>query len=121
MSSISFPIIAALLLAVATTTDPIEKVVADLSANPFWGNGASPILDLPENALTDQLVAKTFKMHGFSEKVTEYKIVEVKQVHIDLPVPYTAVLVKSDRGKSVVLLRYEGPKVGWWSRIVNVD
>jgi len=121
MNSTSISIIAALLVGVSTTTDPIDKVVADLSANPVWGNGPSPIIDLPKNASTDEIVAKTLEVRGYSKKVKGYKIIEVKQVRINEPAPYIAVLIKSDDGENVVLLRYDGSTVGWENYVVNID
>jgi hypothetical protein len=119
MSSLSFSILAALLVAVASTTDPIDKVVADLSANPLWENGLSASLDLPKTATTEQVVAKVFQMTGFSGKGTSYKILKTRKVHIkgSLPDLYTAVLLKTGPNEEVVLLQYNGD---WWSRILPV-
>lgn len=34
--------------------------------------------------------------------------------------PYQALLVDTDQGRKIVLIRHGGPAVGWWSRIFDV-
>jgi hypothetical protein len=107
----------------ATVSDPIERLVADFSASyGLWENGTFPMLGLPETASTDEVVAKTFKMTGFDKgQVTSYKILKIRQAHIrgSLPDLYTAVLVQTDFGEKIVLFKYVGSSVGWWSRVYD--
>jgi hypothetical protein len=122
MSSTSFFIIAALLTAVAATTDPIDRLVADLSADPMWMNGISPIIDLPQDASTKEVVAEVLKMTGFPSyprRPWTYKILKIRQVHIKGPLPdlYTAVLLDTNHGRQIVLLRYL--EHSWWSRVIG--
>jgi hypothetical protein len=119
MSSISLSMFAALLVGAASTADPIDIWVAQLSADPLWENETSPNLDLPKTATTEQVVAKVFQMTGFSGKGTSYKILKIKTVHIkgSLPDLYTAVLLKTGSNEVVVLLHYNED---WWSRVLLV-
>ena len=109
----------------AAVADPIDRLVADLlSSYGLWENGVFPILGLPETASTDEVVAKTFKMTGFDKgQVTSYKVLKIRQVHIrgSLPDLYTAVLVQTDFGEKIVLLKYVGASVGWWSRVYDAN
>jgi hypothetical protein len=128
MGRVLLSILAATLIVGTTPTDPIDKLVADLSSNGLWENGSSPSLDLPKTAITEEVVAKTFATTGFpipAGKAVTYKIVEIKQVHIkgSLPDLYTAVLLKTDRvGYQVMLLKYlEGTPGFWWTKIIGVN
>ena len=120
MSSVSLSMLAALLVGTASTADPIDAWVAQLSADPMWENGTFPILSTCLKLLTtEEVVAKVFHMTGFSGKATSYKILRIKKVHLrgSLPDTYTAVLLKTGTSKDVVLLKYYGD---WWSRILPV-
>jgi hypothetical protein len=125
MRSTFFTIFAALLVGCSTTPDPIDHLVADFSASyGLWENGIFPILGLPETASSEQVIKKTFEMTGFDKgHLTSYKIVEIRQVHIrgSLPDLYTAALVQTDLGEKIVLFKYDGPKVGWWSRVYDAN
>ncbi|MBN1384176.1 MAG: hypothetical protein JW983_04750 [Elusimicrobia bacterium] len=106
----------------ATAPDRIDSLVTRLSSDHLWQNGEYPILGLPKSASTEQVVAKVFKMTGFDKgHVTKYKILKVREVRItgSLPDVYTAVLVSTDFGNKIVLIRYDGPNLGWWSRVYD--
>ena len=119
------PILAALLVGCATTSDPVDRLVAKLSSSHgLWRNGGSPIPGLPATASTDQVVSRVFQMTGFVRgHVTTHRILTVRKVRIpgDLPDIYTAVVTDTDLGRKIVLLRYEGPAAGWWSRVYDAD
>ena len=120
MRSIFFSIFAALLVGCATTTaDPIDQLVSRLSTPPqshLWQNGLFPIIKLPATASTDEVLAKVLE-----RQVASHKILKIRQVHIpgSLPDLYTAVFVQTSAGEKIVLLKYEGEAVGWWSRIYD--
>ena len=121
MILISTTILASLLIA-AAPVDPIDRLVADLSADPYWGNEASPSIDLPKAASTKEVVAEVLKMTGFPSyprKPWIYKILKIRQVHIKGPLPdlYTAVLLDTNHGRQIVLLQYLGH--GWWSDVIG--
>jgi hypothetical protein len=75
-----------------------------------------PIIKLPATALTEDVVSKVLERQFGS-----YKILKIRQVHIQgsLPDLYTAVLVQTSAGDKIVLLKYGGEAVGWWSRIYD--
>ena len=112
-------ILAATILVAASKTDPIDTWVAQLDAEPLWQNGTSPLLDLPQTAAIQQVVAKVFQMTGFAGYDKPYKMLEIRKVHINgcQPGLYTAVLAETTHGKVVVLLQYNGD---WWSRVLDV-
>src|SRR5262245_35374756 len=100
-----------------TTVDPIDELVATLSASPLWLNGSSPIGDLPESASTDKVIARVFQLIGFEEgRVKTHRILETRVVLIPsgFSEPCTAVLVETDLGRKIVLLKYGGARTGWW-------
>jgi len=110
------------LLVGCSKTDPIENLVARLSSNHFWENGEYPNLGLPATASTEQVVSRVFQMIGFDRgHVTSHKILKVREVHIpgSLPDIYTAVLVETNFGKKIVILKYVRESVGWWSRVYD--
>src|SRR2546422_3494314 len=89
-----------------------------------WRNGMSPILELPATASTEQVVSRVFQMTGFDRgHVTSHKILKVRDVSIpgSLPDIRTAVVVDTDLVSKIVLLKYEGPAVGWWSRVYDTE
>ena len=124
--------------ATRAAVDPIDELVTRLSASPLWQNGIYPRLDLPKTASIDDVIARVFQLTGFDEgHVKEHRILETRVVSIrpvDRPAlvdprfervrsdpdMYTAVLVDTDLGKKVLLLKYEGTATGWWSRVFPV-
>ena len=118
MRSIFFIIVVALVAGCATTPDPIDRLVAGFSSSHgLWTRGLFPAIKLPGTASTDEVVAKVLE-----GQVASYKILKARPVHIQgsLPDLYTAVLVQTNVGEKIVLFRYDGETVGWWSRIFDV-
>jgi len=109
----------------AAKPDPIASLVERLSASRLWRNGMYPTLGLPETASTDDVIARVFEMTGFAEgRAKQYRILETRLVRIsdekNLPYyTYIAALVRTDLGDKIVLLKYEGPGTGWWSRVYD--
>jgi hypothetical protein len=125
----------------AAKSDPITTLVERLSASPFWQNGMAPILELPATASTDEVITRMFEKISFAEgRVTQYGILETRLVQIPdslpypspyyptvaavksskrLPYTYMAALVRTDYGDKIVLLKYGGPRIGWWSRVYD--
>jgi hypothetical protein len=99
--------------------DPIDALAARLSALPLWNNGLSPKIDLPESAHLDEVVAAAFGKISFDHgPAKRHRIVSSKQVTIGAePGRYWAAIVDTDLGPMIALVRYEGPAVGWWSRV----
>jgi hypothetical protein len=109
----------------AVADDSIENLVARLSSSyGLWQNGITPNLDLPSTASIEQVVARVFQMTGFDKgHVATHQILKKQQVRISgsLPDVYTAVLVDTNFGRKIVLLKYEGPTLGWWSRVYDAE
>ena len=113
MRSSLYAVIAVLLFGCATTPDPIDRIVAHLSADGgggLWENGLYKPIDLPSAASPDQVVKRAIEMQG----MTIYKIAQIRQVRIN-PDIFTAAYVHTSNGNKVVLFKYEGR--GWWSRV----
>jgi hypothetical protein len=121
----------------AAKSDPITALVERLSASHVWKNGMYPILGLPATASTDEVIARVFEMTSFQEgPAKRYRILETRLLQIpdslpypspystiaavktsnSLPYTYIAALVRTDFGEKIVLLKYEDPRTGWWSR-----
>jgi len=115
-----------LLAGCTATPDPVDRLVADLSAtHGLWINGAVPIIQLPEIASTEQVLERVFEMTGFERgRVKTYKVSKIRQVQIPvrspLSVSYMAALVRTDLGEKIVLLRYGGD-FRWWSRVYDAN
>lgn len=103
------------------TADPVEAVAETLRpSRGMWANGMSPLIELPESTALDRVLDKVFKGTSFDGgRVSYYKILETRTVQIEEP--YTAVLVKTNLGRKVVLLKYTKAGGGfrdlWWSRV----
>lgn len=111
-----------LILVGCAKADQIDDLVARLSNDHMWRNGAFPIINLSETASNVEVIAQCVKMTGFDQgHIKTYKIIEVRKVKIPGPIPddYFAALIDSDFGKKIILFRYEGPKSGWWTRVYD--
>jgi hypothetical protein len=87
----------------------------------MWVNGAYPIISLPEDAKPEAVLAQAFKMTGFDKgHIKTYRIREVRGVELTASGMKNcfAVLVESDLGKKILLLRYQG-KQRWWTRFYD--
>src|SRR5208283_3130498 len=110
--------IATLLVGCATTPDPVDQLVIDFSSSHgLWQKGLYPSIKLPATASIEEVVSEVLE-----RQVASYKILRVRHVHIQgsLPDLYTAVIVQTNVGEKIVLLKYAGESVGWWSRIYDV-
>jgi hypothetical protein len=118
-------IVAAGLIGCAKNPDPIDRLVADLSASHgLWVNGGYPQLKLPDNASSDEVIKRFFEKVGFDEgHVTNYGILTIREVEIQnaWENPYTAALVETNLGEKIVLFRYEGNRIGWWCRAFDAN
>ncbi len=151
-----FAIIGAMFVGCARTPDAIDQLVADLSStHGMWINGFTLDIHLPATQSTQQVVEQVFKQAIFDTgraipavtgKVTSYKILKIRQVHIfnNSPQPdiwtrvfslfklerlspsyglvptdlYTAVLVQTNFGEKIVLLQAGGT---WWCRCYDAN
>jgi len=107
------------------SADPIEQLVAELSAtHGMWENGDFPVLDLPQTASPEDVIKKRFSMGLLIREAAHYQILKIRQIHIPIAEIgsdlYTAVVVRLDSGDKIVLIKYCGPKIGWWSRVYDI-
>jgi hypothetical protein len=104
----------------AAKSDPITTLVEKISASHgLWLNGIYPILGLPATASTDEVIARMFEMTSFAEgRVKQYRILETRLVQVSGDT-YIAALVRTELGDKIVLLRYAGTPMGWWSRVYD--
>lgn len=103
----------------AADGDKIATLVSTLSKNQLWMNGVTPRVRLGADASPSEVLDRCFRMMRFDAgPIKEYKIVAVRDVVIppdDKSSPtLTAVLVESDLGPKIVLMRFE--KTDWWTR-----
>jgi hypothetical protein len=108
----------------ASRVNDIQVLVKRLSASHMWSNGMFPVLGLPVSASIDQLVERVFEMTSFSAgPARDISIIVARKVRIPgaLPDEYIAVSVSTDIGPMIVLLKYEGDRVGWWSRVYHTE
>ena len=90
----------------------------------MWINGFTPTIDLPATASINQVLEQMFKVIGFDDgRVISYQIVETRPVRIHDGIQdssFTAVLVETNLGRKVVLLKPERSPLGWWSRTYDI-
>ena len=110
----------------AAQHDAIDQLVSRLSSpsHSMWHNGLYSPVKLSAAASTDEVLRQVFQkfisMHG--GHVGRHQILETRRVRIPTAGPsdaYTAVLVETDLGRKIVLLQYESPGLGWWSRVYD--
>lgn len=108
----------------ATVSDPIDSLVQRLNATRgMWINGTFPIIDLPPDATTDQVLAAAVKMTGFDQgHIKSFQIQEVRQLELIAAgrQTFSAALIDSDLGKKIFLFK---PTKGnqWWTRFYNIE
>ena len=103
-----------------TESDAIDNLVHKLNSDTsgLWVNGGYPNLELPEDAQPDQVVARAIQLTGFDEgPISRYDILEVRSVTLNTGMGnYSAALIDSNLGPKIILFRYEGKAIGWWTR-----
>lgn len=84
----------------------------------MWQNGGFPRLELLRTASVPDVVAMVLTKVGFDAgRVKTHRILETHVVGIGGE-RYTAVLLDTDLGRKIMLLRYGSPS-GWWSRVFD--
>ena len=106
-----------------STPDPISALSTRLQSDKggMWKNGAFPIIDLPDNASLQAVLANGVKMWGFDEGgITEYKVITTRKVSLEVGnMPeYTAVLIDSNLGRKIFVMQYQGL---WWTRFFDAN
>lgn len=104
-------------VSVARASDgAIDALVARLSSSHgLWSNGHFPKLDSPAGQSTTDLLTELFARDSSGkDKVSTFEIVEEREVRIGDARPYRAVRLVTNRGKMIVLLRFD--RSSWWTR-----
>jgi hypothetical protein len=101
--------------------DAIDELVARINSYPFGTSGIYQKIDLLPTASPDEIVKIALENDAPNiGQVTTFKILTVRQVTLMQMVhPFTAVLVETNVGRKIVLFRYEGAAVQWWSHVYN--
>lgn len=105
-------------------SDPIDALVAKLSKTQgMWLNGISPVIEMPEGAPIEDLVAEFFqKVNYDGGPIGSQRIAEIRRVTIPPGLSsdeFIAVLVNTNLGRKILLLQYS-KSGGWWSRVYDV-
>lgn len=113
-----------LLLVGCSTPDPIGVLTKRLNDDigGLWINGMYPIIHLPSNASTKDVLDEAIKKTGFDEgHIKRYNILNTRTVNLRAGTTheYSAILIDSDLGRKVILMRYEGETTGWWTRFYD--
>ena len=122
MKHILLGLIALTILGCATK-DPIDQLTDHLNSQfGLWINGESPYIGLPPEATPEQVINQAIKLTGFDQgQIKTYTIREMRRVNLneDGTNKYSAILLDSDCGKKIILFRYEGERLGWWTRFYD--
>ena len=107
--------------------DAIDRLAANLTSSMgLWLNGfPNGIVFLPESTAIPKVASQILTRTNFgSEHVTHYWILESRQVNIpegSMPENYLMVLMKTNLGEKIVVMRYSSEKKGWWHRIYDAN
>lgn len=107
--------------------DAIDWLIAELGSSDGWGSGIVSSVNLPETALTEEVVSNAFKQQErLYKRQIEYKILESRKVEFPgTREKYTAALAQTSVGQKIVLFKYDGKigemEIGWWYRIYDAS
>jgi len=104
--------------------DPISKLESRINSakSSAWVNGISPKINLSQDAKPDQVLNEIFNVISFDKgRVTSFSIIEERSIELKSPglIKYKAVLVDTNLGKKIVIYKYDGKLLGWWSKTFN--
>jgi hypothetical protein len=106
-------------------TDAIDALISGLNdSHGLWRNGSYPTIHLPSSASMDAVVEEAFGKVGFKEgRVEHYTVVSARSVYLDghQNQEYYALLIDTNLGRKVLLMRYEGDATGWWTRFYDAE
>ncbi len=101
--------------------NPIESLAKKLSeSHGLWTNGTFKPIVLVEN-VTDEQIIKQFVKNVVDEehKLTKHKILKSQQINISSQ-EYRAVLLDTNLGRKIILMKFYSPK-SWWTKIFDAD
>jgi hypothetical protein len=103
--------------------DPIDMLVRRLNgSHGEWINGLYPTVRLASDAATDAVIEEAIAKTGLIDgRIERYTIISARSVSIDehLPHVYYALLLDTNLGRKILLMRYEGGTTGWWTRFFD--
>jgi hypothetical protein len=105
-------------------TDAIDTLIAKLNGSHVWRNGLYPSIRLPSNAPIDAVVEEAIGKVGFNEgRIEHYTVVSARSVYLDRHQnqEYYALLIDTNLGRKVLLMRHEGDAAGWWTRFYDAE
>jgi hypothetical protein len=99
-------------------SDPIAKLVEELSKNPMWENGKYPSVHLPRTAKPAEVVAAYFAMTRDPKEIKNFEIKKTRSVEIpDGSLnKYTAVWCQTEVGDRIILMKFISLEYGWFTR-----
>jgi hypothetical protein len=89
--------------------DPIDQLIADLSASDGWFAGSFMQLGLPEGASPKDVVRAFCAAGDERGPVENYSILKIRQVNIPNGLGsglYSAAIIQTKSGKMIVLMQY---------------
>jgi len=121
-----------LLLTVGITLgeeDPIERTVARLNSNSMWKNGAFADINLPENAMSFEIVraaispfsSNPFIHQRLLRKERDFRILEARDVIISDENPHFKALLYVSENQHFVLIYQRTNRNTWWARPYPID
>ena len=103
--------------------DPIDMLARRLNASHGeWINGLYPTIRLASDASTDAVIEEAIAKTGLIDgRIERFTIITARSVSIDehLPHVYYALLLDTNLGGKILLMRYEGEITGWWTRFFD--
>jgi len=109
-------------------TDRISALVEELStSNSFWNTGFSPVVDLPGDTSVEEVITRLFDEPIGSGRVLQFEILEMRDVQLPIYgeiIPASdvvAVLVHTNLGPKILLLRFNESTDDWWTRVYDAS
>jgi hypothetical protein len=119
MKTFWLTILGAIISSGCTPKDAIDRVVQQESSSPAFRNEPFKKINLPVTAPINEVITQAFeKTFPLPTHVGNINVITQRSVNIkgDL---YTAILVETESGQKVVLLRYEPTIQSWWNGVYN--
>jgi len=96
--------------------DPIKELSVHLeTSHTIWLNGIYQPIELPGGAPPERILEAY--LHGTPYRTTEIRKVKIRNGIDRDPTECIAASVKIESREAVVLMKYDGEKIGWWVRL----
>jgi len=105
----------------ANSENPIDHLVEKLQGELLWENGPYPIIKLPSTAQPNDVLNLVSSTNGPDNYgLAPHEVLETRRFIGPFFAGGTAVLIKTDHGKKIVLMRAQG-KNSWWTRVYEIE